>query len=906
MSSDPVNLTRNQFNTTISVLKRINILAKAAAKRRHERSKQEIALGYLSPRRDRDPVPEHTFNFFVVDGERGTGKSTVAARIARYSKYLRDNKSGDNAIWADFARIQKEFADDEKYDGPDGYHPAHVLPTIQPDMTHGRESEMPDVIFDMIRGQLQDIVGPSSAEPGPAYRQKFYFERHLRENQENRRRQEDIRYDPTKNEAQRLLNELQERVDPAWTYARNIGREMLSRDSVSYREFVVRKGYYSSLATERQQLWHDFIEDFLDMNRAELLMVYMDDCDLSPNVARQTLEDLRMYLAHPRVVCVLAMNMDELYRMMRDPLQERYIAFFEATAFMGENRDTGVTGWANPYEQLNRISQDLKKEVEQIHFYLEKTLPVGNRYKLRASDIEEVHAILFKPADDDDEATQESVGKEQRFKDLQAKALRSTPTIDDAIAKSATERWLWWTRYPDAMDGVTLRVITDIRDNFQPENPRKAVELVLQHYPREAELRELETDDLLANSSFRVDDFGAVNLVWKSQFTVEDQSVSPSIAYLMDAKKLADKDALQPPQFLASISAIIEDRLDNRDTDLGFKSDASLGNRSGTLPLNAVAISDLNALGVSTDLGERIFSPEPRRRRPLHFEPREVTDAALNGSWARHAWSGRSKPMGTRGALRYSRAEGSDPRIDMIDHTVILAAMKVAKDGNIPKLSSQSIPKVVKVAAFELLNETGSETKGGAREHTLPPWLEGEISTLLYPDVAIDEDDARIRLTAAIALARRHCFGGTTGREDIADTDDARLAKAIALLGRPFPVDTYDKDRRYIDARDAALFAAAVADSVEIYADHPRRPDLAEAVRKCLDRAGEHPAVSVMPIVRRTGERGTFQALRDAVETAMESPGGTTPIQRFVMDMLGVSSQHAAATLDALDALNLD
>lgn len=305
---DGAKLTDSQQRVIKKILDRIHAFGEAERKRQREarrNSDRHRSSRYEDRITARSEAAFETFNFFVVDGARGTGKSTLVRSVCELAPYLGvstpkgiDPKIFENELW------------DRKQD----LQTTWPLLTIYPDMFVGPETELPDVLFDQIREDLtRDADRLGRVREDMTYRSRM----DPYEDSSRMPWDDDFHPDQKAKEANALLEELRTGIDPGWTYARNIGRDVLGRDSINYREFVFNKGKYSALSSRRHTLWRDFLEKYLDYKGAALLLVPIDDCDLSPNIAPRLIRDLRLYLSHPRVVVVTAMDMEAMTDVLK-------------------------------------------------------------------------------------------------------------------------------------------------------------------------------------------------------------------------------------------------------------------------------------------------------------------------------------------------------------------------------------------------------------------------------------------------------------------------------------------------------------------------------------------------------------------------------------------------------------
>lgn len=482
-NGDGITLTRKQRELVGELLGKIHNLALNNSKRAGR-----LRFGEREARELRErgrPVPSgmvqgdqwarrpDAFQFFVIEGDRGTGKSTVVRRIAAYSTLL-GAAARIAASANDDPDIRKVFKINEAPErhqdlgdpGPMGRDSVFALKTIYPDMFHEREIELPDILFDQIRRDLRAIAEIDAVPPPSTYRYGDTGEMNEPFPDEDFDRSPPDR--SKVRDAKRLLDELARDIDPAWTFARNIGRDVVSRDAVNFREFVQEKGRYSSLSTERHLLWQGFLEKYLDFKRAELLLVTLDDCDLSAKIAEQLLNELRLYLNHPRVVVVMAMDMAALRRVVRAVHYQDSDPVLEALGRLGSWRPrrsmsgTAPSAASQPDDfdldrraerLLHSIFRDIEAIDQEVAQQVAKILPPARRFKLLQNEWSDLLRILFS----------------QDRSELEAQA-RQLPNKIETKSLKPLELYVFLTRHIQILHELSLRDISFIREMMGRES----------------------------------------------------------------------------------------------------------------------------------------------------------------------------------------------------------------------------------------------------------------------------------------------------------------------------------------------------------------------------------------------------------------------------------------------------
>ncbi|MEE7492296.1 hypothetical protein [Methylobacterium oryzae] len=229
--------------------------------------------------------PHHAF---VIDGERGSGKTTVLLTLYGYIKAMRfDNalapapERADDTIRADLARMDLPPISGEV----GNRRVALLLPIVFPETMEPHESAMEAVFAHMD----QILVGALEAT-------RIEDERHRR--------------------LEELQNWLRRRIGAAWMYSRKIGEQALTNDALTYDEFVVRRAEHNRRSYTRIDTWRSFVDRFLDALGYEVLVLSFDDSDLVPEAADDIMRSIRVYLSHARIVSLMAVELRTLHETL--------------------------------------------------------------------------------------------------------------------------------------------------------------------------------------------------------------------------------------------------------------------------------------------------------------------------------------------------------------------------------------------------------------------------------------------------------------------------------------------------------------------------------------------------------------------------------------------------------------
>lgn len=112
------------------------------------------------------------------------------------------------------------------------------------------------------------------------------------------------------------------------------------------------------------------VNDLLNAANAELLLICIDDTDLSPHIGEHILQALQIYLSHPRIVTIISANFppltNDIFRLNMARLKDAVAAL--------PSKD---------HHLASRWRKDLQARIFE---YLEKVLPPSLRMKLRLGE----------------------------------------------------------------------------------------------------------------------------------------------------------------------------------------------------------------------------------------------------------------------------------------------------------------------------------------------------------------------------------------------------------------------------------------------------------------------------------------------------------------------------------------
>ena len=280
------HLFQKQAQSLESILHAVYWIAREEATYRSEFRDDRKA--YLKDQSYRQP-----FQTFVINGGRGTGKTTLlltvhhllehmgagheAPSVGRTRKVLETiSQKINDAIHPEESKRIDLLASH----GREG-QTALVLPLLYPCEMEHAESTMENIF-----AQIDEILRPKTE----------------REHEDKKR--------------EKLIGTLRHDISVGWAFSRGIGVDTLSRDSLDYKDFVGRRAEQATIGYMRVEKWRRYVNDLLEYFHRELLVICIDDTDLDATLSEDILHAIRIYLSHPRIVVLLAADMKALEKRL--------------------------------------------------------------------------------------------------------------------------------------------------------------------------------------------------------------------------------------------------------------------------------------------------------------------------------------------------------------------------------------------------------------------------------------------------------------------------------------------------------------------------------------------------------------------------------------------------------------
>ncbi len=210
------------------------------------------------------------------------------------------------------------------------------------------------------------------------------------------------------NKMENILNSLKDEVAQGWYFSRQLGAEALLRDSSDFNDFIRRRTDEATKGYRRIATWRCWLNVFLNAMGCELLVISIDDTDISPALTHDILQSLLIYLDHPRIFTVLVGNL----RSMQYSLLEHSLSRLRPAIETLGSKDGAIA-----VEWRNHVSH-------QVAEYILKVLPWSHRYDLTMTGCDDDIAFKAPPARP---ATGKKAGDDDPIKNCPGAYISSAP-----------------------------------------------------------------------------------------------------------------------------------------------------------------------------------------------------------------------------------------------------------------------------------------------------------------------------------------------------------------------------------------------------------------------------------------------------------------------------------------------
>ncbi len=171
-----------------------------------------------------------------------------------------------------------------------------------------------------------------------------------------------------------LVQKLHDQVAKGWYLAKSERDEAIRAYSYNLENYLTKLGSTGAESYNRVAMWRSYVNEYLDYFKAQLLVTFVDDTDVSPQTTADILHTIRIFLDHPRIVTIVAGHL----RSMRQSLTWRQLSDLKDPVEVSADPTGGTpTTW----RRLVR---------HQIEEYLEKILPRPLRFFLSFEPVDEL------------------------------------------------------------------------------------------------------------------------------------------------------------------------------------------------------------------------------------------------------------------------------------------------------------------------------------------------------------------------------------------------------------------------------------------------------------------------------------------------------------------------------------
>jgi hypothetical protein len=368
-------LLHHQREVAEAILLDIDQIARTEAKHIFEASEKD-AKGNLSSQADPVHYTDEVFfrhpnNVHVITGDRGSGKTTLLLTLHYFAHFL----GGGHYV----PIFSKPGTQGEGFSRPDVAKLSNGAHGDELDTAFNVEIEQKSVKKSTSNKEYKTINRFTSLVLPIIYPNDFFDNEDAMEHvfaaielrlarQIDQKPLKDVNANVDINDFKKLRTELRSDIGAGWTFSHDIGLETLSRDSLDYKDFVNRRSEQMYLRLRAIGKWRIFINKLLDTFGAQVLLVSIDDSDLSARTGSDILDAIRLYLSHPRIITILCTN----YSSLKEHLTLHRLSKISTTL-----RDLSAIEKSKTY-----ADDHCKREKKETLEYLNKVLPPQRRYRL--------------------------------------------------------------------------------------------------------------------------------------------------------------------------------------------------------------------------------------------------------------------------------------------------------------------------------------------------------------------------------------------------------------------------------------------------------------------------------------------------------------------------------------------
>lgn len=336
-------------------------------------------------------------NFFLIDGSRGSGKSWVLRQVFQYFDTLPAESGGHRGVVVP-AKIE-----------PAPSATAIALPVLYPDLLENDEAGLMEHVFAhldlLLKRRLVLDAGASESDWLLSDLDEDWSLDATHSQPVDARSSGGLQpaSEPPETRIRRLRAELKDQVAAGWVFAQPFGQEVLSKDSVDFPEYVRRRFKEGARSARRYQIWNSYVERLLDSLGTRLLMVFIDDCDLSPRSGRAVLHTMYRYLWHPRIVVLLAGNFESLYRQLTLAQLEPLASIWPVILGLGWPRTATRAAEGSADSELTALARGsaldadamLRSQRQEVAGFVGKLLPATQRFSIGGLALIDALRLIF-------------------------------------------------------------------------------------------------------------------------------------------------------------------------------------------------------------------------------------------------------------------------------------------------------------------------------------------------------------------------------------------------------------------------------------------------------------------------------------------------------------------------------
>lgn len=132
--------------------------------------------------------------------------------------------------------------------------------------------------------------------------------------------------------------------------------------------------------------FHGWVEDVLEATDKKAVVIPIDDADIGIEESERIVEAIRVFFAHPRIVSIIAVDLPELERRIRN---KRLTTLPEPPEYRDEDDDSSPHGFLGGLSAQQFHSAEARREQRYVEALLAKVLPPAGRFSLRNLPLDE-------------------------------------------------------------------------------------------------------------------------------------------------------------------------------------------------------------------------------------------------------------------------------------------------------------------------------------------------------------------------------------------------------------------------------------------------------------------------------------------------------------------------------------